>query len=74
MEEYNKWALEQNSNKTKYKAIGCPGKDLNLDEKIIKNTREYKCLRVTLTEVENDKKHILQIIGKGKTIKLIVMK
>lgn len=40
-------------------AVGCTGPDLNIDGNVIKNTKEYKYLGVTLTEDGNDGRDIL---------------
>ena len=47
-EEYVKWGLEINFQKTEYLALGETGNDLSLDNNSIRNTNQLKYLGVTL--------------------------
>lgn len=68
VEEYEKWGLELNMEKTQYMTIGTEGRDLNTEKGNIKRTSQYKYLGVLLTEDGKDDRDILQKIGKGRAM------
>jgi hypothetical protein len=68
IEEYDKWGLEVNTEKTQYLVVGRNGRDLNVNGKIIKNVEEYKYLGVTITSNGSDKKDVANKIVKGKAL------
>lgn len=68
VEEYEKWGLEINLQKTEYMVIGAQGHDLHTEKGVIKNTNHYKYLGVTLTSDGRDELDVQNKIRRGKTI------
>lgn len=68
IEEYNKWGLEVNTEKTQYMVIGGKGEDIELESGTIKNVAEYEYLGVTICEDGRDDKDIRKKMGKGKNM------
>lgn len=68
IEEYKKWGLQVNKNKTKYMVIGDINQDLTLEEGMgtIKHTEAYKYLGVTITQEGKQDKEINARINAGK--------
>ena len=67
-EEYDKWGLQINMQKTQYMSIGGRGEDIETEGGIIKNVKHYEYLGVTIHEDGRDNEDILKKIGKGKNI------
>ena len=67
-EEYEKWGLEINLDKTQYLTIGTHGHDLQTDKGIIKHTTDYKYLGTTITQDGRDDKDIEYKIRRGKVV------
>lgn len=68
IEEYTKWGLEVNTEKTQSMVIGGKGQDIELDNGIIKTVKYYDYLGVTICEDGKDDKDILKKIGRGKNM------
>ena len=68
IQEYQKWGLKVNMNKTKYMAIGDLHQDLILEEDMgkISYTEEYKYLGVKITASRKQDKEIKSRINLGK--------
>lgn len=65
-EEYNKWGLQLNMEKTQYMVIGGRSENIELESGTIKNTDTYDYLGVTISEDGRDKMDIMRKVGKSK--------
>lgn len=68
IEEFGKWGLEINVEKTKYLTIGGTRQDIVTESGIIKGVEQCEYLGVTIDEDGKDNKDILKKIGKGKNM------
>jgi len=68
IEEYRKWGLEVNTDKTQYMNIGGTGQDIETESGIIKHVDQYEYLGVTIHHDGRDNKDIMKKIGKGKNM------
>lgn len=68
IEEYDKWGLDVNLQKTKYMVIGREGQDIVTAKGVINHVTEYEYLGVTLTSDGTDDRDILNKMGKGRAI------
>ena len=68
IEEFKKWGLQVNTEKTKYMHIGGVGQDINLESGVIKHVDKYEYLGVTITNDGRDNEDILKKTGKGRNM------
>lgn len=66
IEEYDKWGLTLNTEKTKYLVIGGQGHDIVTDKGIIKTCQEYKYLGVMVTKEGIRERDIINRSGQGR--------
>jgi hypothetical protein len=65
-EEFTKWGLEINMNKTKYLAIGATAQDTKIGGNTIEACMEFKYLGVTFTHTESSHRDISNKISQAK--------
>lgn len=66
VEEYEKWGLKINTQKTEYMVVGAKGNNLESKEDVIKCTDRYKYLGTAFTTTGTYEEEIKSRIGQGR--------